>query len=89
MTRWKRTATSITALAALGTAGIAAAAPAAFAAGPAQSWGPFTDSAAVKKAISLCQSVGNNGVKAKKWRSYTCEVEAGKVGDYVSLYVKI
>ncbi|WP_030749359.1 hypothetical protein [Streptomyces sp. NRRL F-5135] len=88
MTRWKRTAASVTALAAIGTAGIAAA-PAAFAAGPAKSWGPFTDSAAVKKAISLCRSVGNDGVEAKKWRSYTCEVEAGKVGDYVSLYVKI
>ncbi|MFE3738984.1 hypothetical protein [Streptomyces sp. NPDC059134] len=99
----KRTfATSLTALAIIG-AGIATGAPAtagdnygtavpAYAptAGPAKSWGPLRTAAELKKGNAACESTGTAGVKAKKWRSFTCEItKGGKAGDYVGLWVKI
>ncbi|MEV7089786.1 hypothetical protein AB0O07_28515 [Streptomyces sp. NPDC093085] len=101
MTRWKKTATGIAALAALGAAGLTMAAPAAagdnygtgtpisITAGPAKSWGPFTTDAGLKKGLNNCHDVGTAGVKAKKWRSYTCETSPAKTGRYVDLWVKI
>ncbi|MET9558184.1 hypothetical protein [Streptomyces sp. NPDC006645] len=90
------TATAGTATAGTATAGTAGAsdnqsaralAPAAV--GPVKSWGPYISGPALKKAHVACIDFGRAGVKAKKWRSYVCLVESGKVkGDYVNLYVK-
>ncbi|MGW6511426.1 hypothetical protein ACWGCP_28515 [Streptomyces niveus] len=59
-------------------------------AGPAKSWGPYTTAAALKRAFNDCTDTGAAGVKAKKWKSFTCEISnGGKAGDYVGLWVKI